>query len=191
MVIGYHIIFTGYGHWLPNDPRGSLSHELHAPGLTPLGDVHFGLREEQPTSEELRAFYQMAQQRLHFPLLWWNSAERQAIACAFGQVIARDQLTCYTCAILRSHIHVLFRKHHLKAEGISNLLQDQVREALKAQKLVPQDHPVFSADSCHHFKSKPGQMAETIEYIRGNYAKHNIEPVDFPFVTFYDGWPEN
>jgi hypothetical protein len=25
MVIGYHVIFTMYGTWLPNDPRGSYS----------------------------------------------------------------------------------------------------------------------------------------------------------------------
>ena len=190
MVIGYHIILTGYGHWLPNDPRGSLSQELHAPRLTPLGDVHYGLRESQPAPQELRAFYQRAQQRLHYPLRWWNSAERQGIGEAFGQVIAREDLTCHACAILRSHVHALFRKHHLKAEGISARLQDQARRVLKTQQLIS-DHPVFSADSCHHFKSKPAQMYETIEYIRGNYTKHNIAPIDFPFVSLYDGWPEN
>ena len=25
MVLAYHIIFTAYGFWLPNDPRGSWS----------------------------------------------------------------------------------------------------------------------------------------------------------------------
>lgn len=25
MIVGYHIIFSAYGFWLPNDPRGSWS----------------------------------------------------------------------------------------------------------------------------------------------------------------------
>ena len=25
MVLGYHCVFTAYGFWLPNDPRGSWS----------------------------------------------------------------------------------------------------------------------------------------------------------------------
>ncbi|MCE5325581.1 MAG: hypothetical protein ABFD92_17650 [Planctomycetaceae bacterium] len=29
MIIAHHIILTGYGHWLPNDPRGSLSRSVY------------------------------------------------------------------------------------------------------------------------------------------------------------------
>lgn len=25
MIVGYHLIFSAYGFWLPNDPRGSWS----------------------------------------------------------------------------------------------------------------------------------------------------------------------
>jgi hypothetical protein len=28
MVAGYHLIWTVYGYWLPNDPRGSTSREI-------------------------------------------------------------------------------------------------------------------------------------------------------------------
>ena len=27
-VAGFHLIWTAYGWWLPNDPRGSSSHEI-------------------------------------------------------------------------------------------------------------------------------------------------------------------
>jgi hypothetical protein len=29
MVIAYHAIFTTYGAWLPNDPRGSYSKDVY------------------------------------------------------------------------------------------------------------------------------------------------------------------
>jgi hypothetical protein len=32
MIAGYHLIWTAYGWWLPNDPRGSTSQGKHGNG---------------------------------------------------------------------------------------------------------------------------------------------------------------
>ena len=93
MVIGYHIILTGYGHWLPNDPRGSMSRDVFSKKLAELAKVHFGRKDPQPTQEQLRAFHREAAKRLAYDVLWFNSAERQAVADAFGQVIRTGGLT--------------------------------------------------------------------------------------------------
>ena len=41
-VIAYHLIWTNYGTWLPNDLRGSGSHDVYTPALAELGRPHFG-----------------------------------------------------------------------------------------------------------------------------------------------------
>ena len=41
-VIAHHLIWTLYGHWLPNDPRGSGSRELLDEKFAPLGEIHHG-----------------------------------------------------------------------------------------------------------------------------------------------------
>ena len=38
MVAGFHLIWTAYGWWLPNDPRGSSSHEIRVERIADLGD---------------------------------------------------------------------------------------------------------------------------------------------------------
>jgi hypothetical protein len=43
-----HLVLTGYGHWLPNDPRGSGSEEIRKLGLEMLGPIHFGSKRVQP-----------------------------------------------------------------------------------------------------------------------------------------------
>ena len=63
MVAGYHLIWTAYGWWLPNDPRGSSSHEIRVERIADLGDLHFGRKEVQPKSEELRCFFENARAR--------------------------------------------------------------------------------------------------------------------------------
>ncbi len=38
-VLGYHLIFSAYGFWLPNDPRGSWSWLVQNPDLREFGEA--------------------------------------------------------------------------------------------------------------------------------------------------------
>ena len=189
MVIAHHIILTGYGHWLPNDPRGSMSARTYSPRIAALGESHFGRREEQPSRRDLRDFHRKASRHLAHPVLWWNNPERQALALAFETVVREEALTCYACAVLANHVHVLIRKHRLKAEEMSVKFKDSGRRALVIAQLAPPDHPVFSADPCHIYKSNPQAVQTCIRYINGNLRKHNLPHVAYAFVKEYDNWP--
>ena len=189
MVIAHHLVLTGYGHWLSNDPRGSRSLKTWCPDLAGLAEKHFGRKKVQPSVEELRAFYRRAQKRLAMPTLWWDGAERHELVRAFGEVIERERLTCYACAVLRNHAHLLVRKHRLKAEEMIGILKDTGRRRLREKRMAGVDHPVFSADSCHVFKSTPQLVRNCVQYINDNYRKHNIPCVACDFVVPYDDWP--
>jgi hypothetical protein len=190
MVIAHHIILTGYGHWLPNDPRGSMSHEVHAPRIAELGPLHYGRKEVQPSRSELRAFHHGAKERLYHPVLWWDDAGRQALADAIGGVVVREKLTCYACSVLRDHVHLLVRKHRLKAQQMSEAFRAAGREQLVRLGMAGDDHPVFSADPCHLFKSSPQEVRSCVRYIHDNYVKHRLAPVQASWVVPYDGWPQ-
>ena len=69
MVVGHHLIWTAYGWWLPNDPRGSSSHEIRVEAIAELGELHYGRKPVQPASEEIRTFYQQAKQVLAHAIL--------------------------------------------------------------------------------------------------------------------------
>ena len=60
MVAGFHLIWTAYGWWLPNDPRGSGSHTVRANILADLGELHFGRKRIQPAGRAVREFYKTA-----------------------------------------------------------------------------------------------------------------------------------
>jgi hypothetical protein len=64
MVVGYHLIWTAYGWWLPNDPRGSSSHEIRVERIANLGEHHYGRKAQQPPSKEIRSFYREAREVL-------------------------------------------------------------------------------------------------------------------------------
>ncbi len=174
MVIASHIIMTGYGHWLPNDPRGSLSHELREDKFRSLGDVHHGRRSDQPTREQLRSFHMGAEEQLKESVLWFEQPHRAAIAEAIAQVISEDRLTCYACAILPNHVHLLIRRHRQTPQVTLHRFRTISRELLRTRDLCPQSHLVWTADACTLFKDSLAQMRTCIAYIEGNPAKHRL-----------------
>ena len=189
MVLGYHIILTGYGHWLPNDPRGGMSDRIYAPDLEKLGAIHFGRKKVQPSRDELREFYTQAQKQLFYPTLWWDDPQRAALAAAFGSVVQALELTCYACAVLSNHAHLLIRRHRVKCEQMANEFRSAGQESQIAGGFAPPGHPVFSADACHIYKSTVAEMRTCVEYIRANYGKHRLTAVPGEWVQEYDGWP--
>lgn len=188
MVIAHHIILTGYGHWLPNDPRGSLSTEVHAGRLISLGDLHLGRKKKQPAREALREFQRAAKQLLEHKVLWFDAPERQAISEAFGEVIEGQRYTCFACAILSNHAHLVIRKHRDKAETmIAEFKRTSARHLRSSFKHVPVTHPIWSGDPYKKFISAPRALVQSIQYVVDNPAKSGLPPQNYDFVKPYRG----
>src|ERR1700757_3320289 len=100
MVAGYHLIWTAYGWWLPNDPRGSSSHEIRVERIAELGELHHGRKAVQPLSRELRRFYDQARSVLKHLLRTFTDEDIALIGESFATVIAECRYTCYACAIM-------------------------------------------------------------------------------------------
>jgi hypothetical protein len=132
MVVGYHLIWTAYGWWLPNDPRGSSSHEIRVERIAALGELHHGRQRVQPSSPELRRFYEDARAALKHELLTFSAAATSVVAEAFAAVVAERGYTCYACAIMPDHVHALIRRHRERAEEMIARLQQVSRAALIA-----------------------------------------------------------
>jgi hypothetical protein len=64
VVAGYHLIWTAYGWWLPNDPRGSTSQQINCVTLQDSGELHFGRKRVQPARRVVKSFYAEARHRL-------------------------------------------------------------------------------------------------------------------------------
>ena len=100
MVIAHHLIWTAYGWWLPNDPRGSGSECVKSDLLAELGEVHNGRKRVQPSGREIREFYDKAATLLKHPLLKFDESARTEIAVAFGGEVAAQNYTCWACAMM-------------------------------------------------------------------------------------------
>lgn len=189
IVIAHHLIWTGYGWWLPNDPRGSTSRTIACDVIAELGELHYGRCKVQPSSDVIREFYARAQEVLQFPLLQFGPKEREAIGAAFADAIREHRYTCYACAIMPDHVHVLIRKHKHRAEQMIDNLQDESRLRLRTIGLRDPNHPVWGGPGWKVFLDRPDAVRRTIGYIEANLPKWNLPAQEWPFVAEYDGWP--
>jgi Transposase IS200 like len=130
LVIAYHLIWTAYGWWLSNDPRGSGSCTVRTDVLAELGDLHHGRKRVQPSGSKVRDFQERAEDLLKHPRLSFDEFVVEQIAAAFVEVVADEKYTCYACAIMPDHVHILIRKHKHDAEEMIKNLQKRSRKQL-------------------------------------------------------------
>jgi REP element-mobilizing transposase RayT len=189
IVIAYHIMWTLYGWWLPNDLRGSTSRVIRSPVLSQLGDLHFGRKRIQPASRDIRAFYNSAKKILKHPLLELDVESIKSVARGFADAIDRFKYTCYACAILRDHVHLIIRKHRHQAEDMIGNLQHHSRLRLSADGFRASDHPVWVDGGWKVFLDHPDDVRRTIGYVDDNPLPYGWAIQHWDFVTSYDGWP--
>jgi hypothetical protein len=187
MVAACHLIFGPYGCWLPNDPRGSSSHEVRNSLLIELADLHHGRKSIQPCSAEIRAFYRQAEPLLQHPVLRFDDIDIRLIGEAFATTIAR-RYTCYGCAIMSDHVHVLIRKHRDLAEEMIFNLQEASREKLIAAGRRSVDHPTWGGPGWKVYLNTSEDIERVIRYIAENPIKAKRPAQVWPFVQEYDGW---
>jgi len=189
MVIAYHLIWTAYGYWLPNDPRGSMSKTIACDVITELGALHYGRKKVQPAAREVREFRNRARNVLKYPLLDFGLPDISAIADGLAEAIRRQSYTCYACAIMPEHVHALIRKHKHQAEDMLENLQESSALWLRTAGLRSSDHPVWGGPGWKVFLDTPTDICRTIRYIEENPVKWRLPGQQWPFVKPYDGWP--
>ena len=188
MVAAYHLIWTAYGWWLPNDPRGSSSHEIRVEKIMPLGELHHGRKFVQPLPSEIRQFYEQARDELQHPLLTFSTDDITMIGSCFAQVIGERGYTCYACAILPDHVHLLIRRHRDKAEVMIESLQEASRLGLIESKRRAPTHPVWGGKGWKVFLNTRMDMERVVRYIQENPVKAGYPEQHWHFVKQYDGW---
>ena len=189
IVIAHHLVWTAYGWWLPNDPRGSMSNFVSSDVIFELGNLHHGRKNIQPVSRDIREFYETASAKLKFPLLTFDTRDFPAVARAFGKVIERERYTCYGCAIMPDHVHLLIRKHKHLAEEMIAHLQQASRDELVQSAIRSDVHPVWGGCGWKVFLDTPDDIRRTINYIAQNPVKIGLPIQKWEFVVEYDGWP--
>jgi len=177
MVIGYHAIFTTYGTWLPNDPRGSYSREIYKRELAELGDIKYGRQCPQPGRQAMRRFRTAATPRLSRPPYYITTSTRLIVAAAFGTVASRLKLTVPACAIMNDHVHLLVLRSKYRIEYLVNQFKGAATKDLELQR-TPWTRKAWKV-----FLDDEDTLRAVATYIEANPTAGGLKPQRWDFVT--------
>jgi REP element-mobilizing transposase RayT len=189
LLIAYHLVWTSYGHWLPNDPRGSGSKTVLNEKIAALGELHYGRKRVQPPGRLVRDFYQQATKILSYSLPEFDQSDIAMIGDAFAEIIEKRWYTCYACAIMPDHVHILIRKHRDLGEEMIEHLQERSRERYCAAGICDPGHPIWTDGGWKRYLFTPDEVRGVIRYIEGNPLEIGWPRQEWGFVKRYDGWP--
>jgi REP element-mobilizing transposase RayT len=159
-----------------------------SPALAELGELHFGRKSAQPPFREVCEFYDRAEPMLKFDVLRFDQAQIESIAAAFSETLAERRYTCYACAILPDHGHIVIRKHRERAEEMIGHLKNASRLRLSNERLAPRNHPVWTSGGWKSFLDSIAAVRAAMHYVEKNPLKAGLATQRWPFVPPYDGW---
>jgi len=193
MIRAYHAIFTTYGFWLPNDPRGSWSDSVGSWELFRFGPAtKTDTRRSLAAAPHDQALRQAAKQSLKYPPVCFDGHQALSVARGFAMAIAEADYRIFACSILPEHVHLVVARcdrpverivTHLKAKATAQLNLDG-RHPLAGFASRRRDTPTPWAENCWKcFLSTDEDIARAIRYVEENPAKEGKRPQRWSFVV--------
>jgi REP element-mobilizing transposase RayT len=193
MILGYHVIFSVYGFWLPNDPRGSWSDfvgswELFRFGPATKVDTRRSLAHRPHDVAARRA----AKQALHYPPVQFTGLQARAVARGFANFVHRSGVVVWACSILPEHVHMVVARHTYVVEQIVKLLKGDATRQLLAENLHPFGDRRTSKGTVPKcwargewkvFLDNEADLLQAIHYVEENPLKEGKPSQHWRFVT--------
>lgn len=195
MVLGSHVIFSAYGFWLPNDPRGSWSDFVGAWDLFRYGratkttERHSVAKRHHDNAQRVAAKTALAR-----PAVMFTGVQARAIGRGFADYAERSQLAIWACAILPDHVHLVLGRHRLEVEKLVIQLKSAATRQLMHEGIHPFGHlamengpppKCFAVGQWKVFLDSMEDIKRAIRYVEVNPQKEGKPRQRWNFVTRY------
>ncbi len=135
----FHAIFSAYGFWLPNDPRGSWSTWVGAWELFRYGGQSTKVETTRSVAKthHNRTHRLETKHHLKHPPVIFTGLQARAIGQGFSLAVQKSGYEILACAILPDHVHTVIAAHRNKPTQIVGHLKREATLQLVAQGLHP------------------------------------------------------
>jgi len=192
-IIAYHLVFSTYGFWLPNEERGSWSERVFAPRL-----IRFGAPVAAKTSKSLarnpydRSRRRAAQSELKFAPVKFTLPQIACVGRAIGDEAQKYSLPVYAMAVMPDHVYLVTARQERTAEAWIGYLKRAASRELRATGLHPflaQAKPDGSLPTpwveggWKVYLHTAQEIRRTKHYVNGNPEKAGLPRQDWGFIT--------
>ncbi len=195
MVLAYLIIFTAYGFWLPNDPRGSWSEFVASWDLLRFGRAtkttarHSLARVPHDEMDRLVAKDVLKHSPVHFGM-----EQILCIARGFALAAAEAPYVPYACAILDDYCHLVLARHarpikqivgHLKARATRVMNEEQCHPLTRFADLDGKVPTPWVEGCWKVFLDEHRDIVRAIDYVERNPVRAGMGLQKWDFVAPY------
>lgn len=143
-VLGFPVITTTYGFWLPNDQRGSGSDFIRADHLTKFGPANpVSTRRSvarRPFDPQVR---RMAREELMYPHVEFTGRQALAVAMGMKEEVERYGGLIHAAAFMPDHTHLVLGPHRYDIRRFIGRLKGAATRKLREEGLHPlKDYPL-------------------------------------------------
>lgn len=192
MIVGYHVSFSAYGFWLPNDPRGSWSEFVGKWQMYAIGGKATTTTETQSLAGRPhdRAKRLDTKEALDRPPVRFSPEQVAVIGDGFREYVAKSGLMLWACAIMPDHVHLVFPTFRLDPKQVVNMLKGAATTELVRAGVHPFRHlkrpegppPKCFAQGEWVIYLDPEDVAWNVEYVEKNPEKAGLPAQDWDFV---------
>jgi REP element-mobilizing transposase RayT len=138
MVLAQHLVFTAYGFWLPNDPRGSWSDFVRSWELYWYGAAtKVTTRASVASRAHDRDLRRAQKSALRYDPVHFTIAQMQCIARGFARAVAESGYVVFACSILPEHVHMVVQRHRNRGEQIIGHFKARATQQLLSEGIHP------------------------------------------------------
>jgi len=184
MVIAFHVIFSAYGFWLPNDPRGSWSNFVGAWEL-----VRFGKATTVATTRSLAAvphdwrLRREAKAALKHRPVAFTGVQARAVGNGFAQATRDSGYAVHACTILPEHVHMVIGRNDRSVGRIVGHFKGRATQHLKRDGLWANlDQPVWGKKAWKVFLYEPEGVRRAVAYVEANPERESKPRQQWAFV---------
>lgn len=195
MVLGYHFIFSAYGFWLPNDPRGSWSRVVREFDLRRFGPATKVITTHslatKPHDQTLRL---AAKEALRYKPVRFTGEQARAIARGFAIAATEGEYAIHALAILPDHVHLVMARHgkhidtiaaHLKSKATRHMTIEGVHPLAKYASPAGRIPTPWSRNAWCPFIDSEEYMRQAIRYVERNPIKAGLPRQRWSCVAAY------
>jgi REP element-mobilizing transposase RayT len=193
VILAYHAIFTAYGFWLPNDPRGSWSTfigswELFRYGAPIPANSRASLAHRPHDVQKRLA----AKQALKYHPVTFDNDQIHAIARGFQTAVEKSSYTIRACTIMSDHVHAVIERHqqtvermvgHLKGRASTELEKSTLHPFLDYRSPTGELPSPWAEKGWNVFLDTAEDIQRAIRYVNNNPIREGLPPQDWPFLA--------
>jgi hypothetical protein len=172
--LGFHVVKSGYGLWLPGDDRGSWSEAW---------DKQIGFHEPHTLHPGDPVRKRMAEERMKHPPVRFTDDMILAVVASLGECVdaSKGDLKIAAASVVSTHMHLLLFYGSRDIDITVKWLSDQTTKSVHRR--TTHTGPLWGKGKWRSYVFDEGHWQNTIQYIEQHNLRHYQPAKRYSFIV--------